>query len=273
MSEAANALDSASEQNSIGPDYFGYYTREVAELLSLDGDLLPFSSNNPEFIGKAKGVVKEEDVSKHDYTGNEITTSIGSGPLFCDAAGAGLSDVKKERLRAILRQSVVVLSREVDEMLDPVINMCRVKSRIRQKKSSFCYVSATCEEDAEKRPQKKPKLCSSSSSLSHPPHASPVSCSPTGKGSRDEHIVVDVPGKVTYKPCATCHKITNSNQKTGSEGLKVNGVFFSCPYLHIGHARICALFVFSSFCGMLVLNKEMNLSQTRNRRGRIWVQV
>ena len=95
----------SSERNRDGPDYFGYYTRQVKELLSRDEDFLLFPSpKTSDLSGKESGDVRVEN-------GCEVSHS-----LFSNGVGDGLSDFKRERLKALLLQGVNVLTPEVDEV-------------------------------------------------------------------------------------------------------------------------------------------------------------
>lgn len=98
MSEDSRGFAVSPEGNELGPDYFGYYKREVVELLSQDEDLLPCASQTSETSGEVGG------------KGNE------SGPLFSNGIQSGLSDLKRERLKTLLRQGVKALTPEVEEV-------------------------------------------------------------------------------------------------------------------------------------------------------------
>ncbi|XP_057492052.1 uncharacterized protein LOC130777664 isoform X2 [Actinidia eriantha] len=169
MSEASRDLGASAEPNKVGPDCFAFYTHEVAELLSQDDDFLPLSSETSELVGRTSGVGGDRAISRHNYSGKD---KIVLGSLFCNPTGARLSDIKKERLKALLRQSVIALSQEVDEMLDPVLGIHQILSHLKYRKSLSNYSGVACEGDAEQHPQKKIKL---STSISIPPHASPAS--------------------------------------------------------------------------------------------------
>ncbi|PSS30189.1 Transcription factor like [Actinidia chinensis var. chinensis] len=169
MSEASRDLGASAEPNKVGPDCFSFYTHEVAELLSQDDDFLPLSSETSELVGRTSGVGGDRAISRHNYSGKD---KIVLGSLFCNPTGARLSDIKKERLKALLRQSVIALSQEVDEMLDPVLGIHRILSHLKYRKSLSNYSGVACEGDTEQHPQKKIKL---STSISIPPHASPAS--------------------------------------------------------------------------------------------------
>lgn len=73
--------------NNEGVDLFSYYSCAVAELLAKDDDGENDNSRNP-------------------------TGSV----LFNGAIGARLSDVKRERLKSLLRLCVFVLTPQVDEV-------------------------------------------------------------------------------------------------------------------------------------------------------------
>ncbi|XP_020414748.1 uncharacterized protein LOC18782382 isoform X4 [Prunus persica] len=131
MSEATKDLVGSSEHDKIGPDFFGYYTRLVTELLSQEEDFPPFASQSSDLSQRRSGDVRGKDVIEHSYG--------TSGSLFGNSIGTGLSDFKKERLKSLLRQGVNFLSPEVDEMLEPVVAISRLKSQL---KSRNCLSSS-----------------------------------------------------------------------------------------------------------------------------------
>lgn len=116
MSEGSKNLVASAEQNKVGPNYFGFYVCEVAELLSRDKDFLPCSSEASELSARTGGEVRNRDKIKHACDGKEAKSSTSSGSLFSNGIGAGISDFKNERLKALLRQSVTSLTAEVDEV-------------------------------------------------------------------------------------------------------------------------------------------------------------
>ncbi|CAK9180441.1 unnamed protein product [Ilex paraguariensis] len=178
MSDASRSLGASAEPNRVGPDYFSFYKREVAELFSQDDDFLPSSSQICDFTGKTH-VVKDKDITKNNYSAKEGNCFTGS--LFCDVLGAGILDYKKERAKALLRQSVVAFTQEVDEMLDPVVAMRRIQSYLVCKKSLCSYSGAASSNDVGQHPYKKLKSSSSSSSISVDLQSSPVSCRVSGE--------------------------------------------------------------------------------------------
>jgi hypothetical protein len=108
MSEASRDTVTRAEYTNVGPDYFGYYSRGVLELLSQDDDIPPSSSQTSDLSGRKCG---EVIVNNTIEPRNKISDS-----LFSNSIGAALSDFKKESLKAFLRQGVFVLSPEVDEV-------------------------------------------------------------------------------------------------------------------------------------------------------------
>lgn len=99
---------SNAPRSLVGPDYFGYYSSEVVELLSQDEDAFSVATQTSELPHN-----KYEEGRKK----NLVNYSDNSGPLYSNGVGAGLSDFKKDRLRSLLRQSVKTLSSEVDEVI------------------------------------------------------------------------------------------------------------------------------------------------------------
>lgn len=149
MSEASRNTVTRSELTHIGPDYFGYYTREVVELLSQDDDILPSASQTTSLSGRKRGEVVGNNTIEYR---NKF-----SGSLLTNSIGAGLSDFKKEGLKALLRQGISILSPEVDEMLDPVLAVCRLQSEVRRRKRPLSHMGATYDSDAGQVPPKKLK--------------------------------------------------------------------------------------------------------------------
>lgn len=111
MSEASKSLLASTDHGQlgpIGPDYFGFYTREIMELLSQDEDPLPSTSRTSELTRKKCGGVRGKDTID--------TSGRGTVSSFSNSIGAGFTDFKKERLRSLLRQGVFDLAPEVDEV-------------------------------------------------------------------------------------------------------------------------------------------------------------
>ncbi|WJX75786.1 hypothetical protein P8452_59282 [Trifolium repens] len=147
MSNAPKSLVASDKCERVGPDFFGYYSSEVVNLLSRDEDDLPVTTQLSKLPQNKCGV-----------GGNNC-----SGPLFSNGVGAGLSDFEKDRLKSLLRQSAVTLSSEVDEVVDPVFTMYHLKSGLRSKTHSL-NLANTESDDVRQVPYKKQKVSSPSHS-------------------------------------------------------------------------------------------------------------
>ncbi|XP_019438698.1 PREDICTED: uncharacterized protein LOC109344383 isoform X2 [Lupinus angustifolius] len=109
MPNVSRNLLASDKHERVGPDYFGYYSSEVINLLSRDEDALPAAMQKSERPQSKSGEEKMSSIKNND----DLSIS-----LYNDAIGADLSDIKKERLRSLLRQSVTTLSSEVNEVDD-----------------------------------------------------------------------------------------------------------------------------------------------------------
>lgn len=108
MSQAAEDLVGLSKRRKLGPDYFGYYTHEVVELLSQNEDASPFASKSSDVSqSRCVEVIGKDRIENADGV---------SGSLFSNSLGNELSEFTKERLELLLRQGVKVLAPEVDEV-------------------------------------------------------------------------------------------------------------------------------------------------------------
>ncbi|KAL3624290.1 hypothetical protein CASFOL_033106 [Castilleja foliolosa] len=138
MSKVSGSPTSSTLNNKVGPDLFGFYTSEVAELLSKDFQLES---------GLPKNTATKEN--------NGIKSST---PLFSNGIGALVSsEFKKERLKSLLRQSVFTLTKEVDEMIDPVLSICQIRSRLKCKGRLLRLDASSCKADKPHQPLKKLK--------------------------------------------------------------------------------------------------------------------
>ncbi|CAK7328180.1 unnamed protein product [Dovyalis caffra] len=221
MSEGSSCLEASAHINKSGPDYFSYYTCQVKELLSQDDDSLPFSMD---VTGNTLG----------ESEGKNVIENGSNGLIFSNSVGAGLSDYKKERLNALLRQAVAALAPAVDqmidkacdkEMIDSVIKMDRIKSEVRCKRLASENIVA--EGGAEQNPSKKLKISSSFSSTSNPANASPASSGSFREGSASKcmdsgclNVALPREGisNVVLNHCAHCSIAGTPAQKTGPEG-------------------------------------------------------
>ncbi|XP_058736711.1 uncharacterized protein LOC131609086 isoform X1 [Vicia villosa] len=138
----------------VGPDFFGYYSSEVVNLLSRDENVLPVTTQLSELPQNKCGGGGKNLVNR-SYT--------LSGPLYNNGVGDGLSDFEKDRLKSLLRQSAFTLSSEVDEVVDPVFTMYHLQSGLRSKTHSL-NLATIRSDDAPQIPSKKQKVTSPSSS-------------------------------------------------------------------------------------------------------------
>ncbi|XP_028778557.1 uncharacterized protein LOC114735070 [Neltuma alba] len=143
MSNPSRSFGASDEHQREGPDYFGYYSHEVVNLLSEDENNMQSASQTSELPRNSSGQDSGKSAEEHRDS---------SGSLNSDN-----SDFKKERLRSLLRQSVTDLSSEVNEMLDPVLAMRRLQSRLKGEKHSSSHAVAVPDDDAAQVPSEKRK--------------------------------------------------------------------------------------------------------------------
>ncbi|KAK1568331.1 hypothetical protein Q3G72_023213 [Acer saccharum] len=209
MSKASKSVLGSTSPGEVGPDYFGYYACEIAELLSQDEDSVPFTSQTSELYRRKRG----KDTTENGCNGDS---------LFNNSIGTGLSDSQLERLKSLLRQGVFDLTPEVDEMLDPVVATCQLQTQLRNKKC-FSSDAGAVEVDAAV-PRKKVKTSSSSSSTNIDPDAGPLksgSCREGLVSNRidSESVDANVLGKEIpngKNNCVQCHTKETSLLKCGS---------------------------------------------------------
>ncbi|XP_027188518.1 uncharacterized protein [Cicer arietinum] len=154
MSNASRRLVASDKYERVGPDFFGYYSSEVVNLLSRDEDILPVTTR-----------ISELPQNKCGEGGKSLVSDSYnfSGPLYSNGVGTGLSDFEMDRLKLLLRQSAVTLSSEVDEVVDPVFSMYRLQSGLRSKTHSLNLTTMTSD-DVLQIPPKKQKVSSPSPS-------------------------------------------------------------------------------------------------------------
>ncbi|KAL0549461.1 hypothetical protein IC582_013943 [Cucumis melo] len=131
----SNHQSDTADQDKFGPDTFYYFKREVIDLLSQE-DNVPSPPQNSQ--------------------------KSGASPPFSDCIGPKLSHFKKEKLKTLLRQSVVTLSKEVNEMFEPARSTQHLKSYLRSKKN----LEKVDMNNVEQAPFKKLKSLSPLTSLS-----------------------------------------------------------------------------------------------------------
>ncbi|BAT84831.1 uncharacterized protein HKW66_Vig0045180 [Vigna angularis] len=175
-----SSFTASEKYERVGPDYFGYYSSEIANLLSQDEDAFPVSDK-----------ISELHKSKYEEGRKKSLVNQGdnSSPLYTNGVGAGLSDFRKDRLKSLLRQSVNSLSSEVDEMVEPVFAAYHLQSRIKCKSDSLnCRVNAY--DDLVQGPSKRIKVSSSSSSDLLLPQTSNVNLQCSTKISDDVQFLL-----------------------------------------------------------------------------------
>ncbi|RAL40933.1 hypothetical protein DM860_008631 [Cuscuta australis] len=142
--------DASNGSKTFGPDYFSYYKSEIAELLSQDEDLLPSSLQDSASAKVVNGYKTSE---------KKKCTSASSSSLFYGCISPEVYELKREKLKSLLRRSVFSLSQDVDEMVDPVLKLCELKSFLLRFSGSLPSNSATdAPETDQDRPSKKLKL-------------------------------------------------------------------------------------------------------------------
>ncbi|KAE9588916.1 hypothetical protein Lal_00012701 [Lupinus albus] len=148
MPNVSRNLLAYDKHERVGPDYFGYYSSEVINLLSQDEDALPVAMQKSERPQSKSGEGKTNSIKNND----DLSIS-----LYNDAIGPDLSDIKKERLRSLLRQSVTALSSEVDEVVDPIFATYHLQSRLKCKRHSLNHTTNAFDDHVQ-IPSKKIKV-------------------------------------------------------------------------------------------------------------------
>ncbi|XP_076885119.1 uncharacterized protein LOC143534542 [Bidens hawaiensis] len=135
MSEISRDMNTSTEMD-IGMDLFQYYIKGIDELMSND-DFTPSTLKNSRLLKVGSGSYKNREMEKEDNGSNEKNRPVGFSSLFCNAVGNGLLDHRKDRLLTKLCKCVVALNGEVDEMLEPVFSMLRLRRLLEPEKVEF----------------------------------------------------------------------------------------------------------------------------------------
>lgn len=106
---------SSSIKNELGPDYHGYYKHHFLELFPQNGGHVspPFASDLEPLLGYRTGQAETVITPKNGETDKSYHPPVS---FFARVIGEELSEYKKERLKAILHQTVVCLNQEADEV-------------------------------------------------------------------------------------------------------------------------------------------------------------
>ncbi|XP_071703254.1 uncharacterized protein [Rutidosis leptorrhynchoides] len=187
---------------NFGPDLFQFYIRSISDLLAGD-DFVPASVDNSRLVGAGNGSFKDKD-------------RASSSSLFSNAIGNKLSSHEKALLTSKLRQCVIALSQEADEMLDPVMSMIRLRALMEPTPTKSCvgYQDINGNNGTEIRAQKRLKVSVDDEPLNISPH----SCNLSGEGSLKEQKGV-AEGSKSLTRCINkgCLK---SMQKSNSDDSK-----------------------------------------------------
>ena len=127
MSETSRGLGAPAENNMLGPDFFAFYMRELADLVSEEENLLAFFPESLDLVRNIPGVAGEDSLTENRLDGCNFKQSIkptDSAPLFSDAIGSQLSDFRKERLKSLARRSLLTFTKEVDEVWISLSSFC-----------------------------------------------------------------------------------------------------------------------------------------------------
>ncbi|OVA20552.1 zinc finger protein [Macleaya cordata] len=222
MADTLRGSKDHDEPEEVVPDYFRYYIREIQDLFSQNEDILSLSSQHS--ISSAGACAKD----KVDNVDIHFSNVKEANALFSDGVSDGLSDFKRERLKASVKQSVDVLSQEVDEMLDPVLAMYRIKAHLWNKERLSTYPNSShgvvsCS------PCKKQKISSSPSSTTIPIRVGIVGPRSCGEGSVSEDMDDKCPDTVSSeeshfndqkKSCSDCKSTKIPHWRDGPGGPK-----------------------------------------------------
>ncbi|CDP16624.1 unnamed protein product [Coffea canephora] len=165
MSETSRGLGAPAENNMLGPDFFAFYMRELADLVSEEENFLAFFPESLDLVRNTPGVAGENSLTENRLDGYNFKQSskpTDSAPLFSDAIGSQLSDFRKERLKSLARRSLLTFTKEVDEMLIPILRICRTQSLLRYKESILSLPDTSNVANEEFNPQKKQEVSASS---------------------------------------------------------------------------------------------------------------
>ncbi|KAG9158940.1 hypothetical protein Leryth_013317 [Lithospermum erythrorhizon] len=152
--ENSVSVDASDEPNGVGvvPDYFGFYVSEVAGLLNEGKDLHILSQTSDcEMNG---GVVGRKIVNNDKHNTEDC--------LFSERIGTSLTEINRQRLHSLLRQSLTSLSQEVDEIINPAFFLCRLNQCLKYKKSLENSTAKSFEIDDDNPPLKRTRLSISS---------------------------------------------------------------------------------------------------------------
>ncbi|KAL2904547.1 Transcription factor GTE6 [Bienertia sinuspersici] len=124
MPEGSVGLEIQGKQKRSRPDLVGFYKSEIVDVLTQNESFLPLSSST-------KGGNRSSNITENC---EEMDSISCASSLFSNSIGNVIPNVNKELLKASLRQSVGALTREFEEVFDPVIRIRHVISYLNSKR-------------------------------------------------------------------------------------------------------------------------------------------
>lgn len=151
---------SSSIKNELGPDYHGYYKHHFLELFPQNGGHVspPFASDLEPLLGYRTGQAETVITPKNGETDKSYHPPVS---FFARVIGEELSEYKKERLKAILHQTVVCLNQEADEIFGHILATLQISSDLQAKEQLPCNSTFFIKETSELLGSKKRKSSSS----------------------------------------------------------------------------------------------------------------
>ncbi|RZC67086.1 hypothetical protein C5167_010769 [Papaver somniferum] len=159
------------------------------------------------YISEVQRIFRQNDCS-HVSVVEEL------GAFFSDSFRPGLSHISLKNLKTCLKQGVTDLSKEVDQMVEPVLGMHKITSSLKDKERGV--VSSL--------PSKKQKSSSSSTPISTPTCSdSSIGPQSSTQGSGSDTVVSDESGRKggKGKRCSNCSSPTTPQWRVGPSGAKV----------------------------------------------------
>ncbi|XP_026394319.1 GATA zinc finger domain-containing protein 11-like [Papaver somniferum] len=158
------------------------------------------------YISEVQRIFRQNDCS-HVSVVEEL------GAFFSDSFRPGLSHISLKNLKTCLKQGVTDLSKEVDQMVEPVLGMHKITSSLKDKERGV--VSSL--------PSKKQKSSSSSTPISTPTCSdSSIGPQSSTQGSGSDTVVSDESGRKggKGKRCSNCSSPTTPQWRVGPSGAK-----------------------------------------------------
>ncbi|PIA51535.1 hypothetical protein AQUCO_01100414v1 [Aquilegia coerulea] len=202
----------------VGPSSFAYHFHEIKELFSQKEDLFPPASKNSVLFPKTSATVNDDDI--HLKSEQVVGPSV-SRTLFLNGVGDGFPDIKKGKLQTCLKQSVTVFSQEVDEMLESVLEMCKIKKHLINKEL-LANDPSSAAGVIQSSPSKKQKLSSSPSSSGDTTHVGTKGSQSRDRASSfgDIGSSEESQSRGLTKICLNCKTTRTPQWRDGPDGPK-----------------------------------------------------